>query len=251
MNELEIEFDTLNLISKYWIIDNDVDLQYIEELYRDAKGDIENMFLLIYKLIQKDIKRQKDTTYAQLRAIGDQQVTLLKKIINRIDCFEISDKILKIRYHDGYSSRYTECVFQEWIRIIKEEFVGSNSILESQVIKRSENVQKIVSILRKLIDNYPIEDIIYKYGTKNSTVNTELYRHIKPYYRFLEDTIFHMDRTSSGKIKVRHIYLHICSKLHLHKHEEAMIKKYLNKSIEKFPSNFYSGLAIANNTSIL
>lgn len=251
MNELELDGETLDLISKYWKISEDIlyfpiDYQYIEELYIKAKGNVEDMFLLIYELIKKDIERQKKNSIAQLKAISDQQVVMLKKIINKIKAFDVFDDKLKIKYDDGHYSRYYECTFQEWIRIIKNEVFGVDKIIECQTIKAEENVQNTIDLLQKFIDAYHVDDIVYKYGDENATINTELYRYIRPYYRFLEDTKFCENRTSSGKIKARPIYLHICSKLQLPESNEALIKKYLKKSTEKFHPNFYYELVMAN-----
>lgn len=98
INEEELELDdkTLASIANYWDINEDIlyypiDYQYIEELYKNADGNIENMFLLVYELIKKDIERQKSNSYAELRASGDQQGLMLKKIINKIEAFDIYD----------------------------------------------------------------------------------------------------------------------------------------------------------------
>lgn len=249
--ELELDVKTLASIANYWEINENIvyypiDYQYIEELYREADGNIENMFLLVYELIKKDIERQKSNSYAELRASGDQQVLMLKKIINKIEAFDIYDDRIKIKYNDGCYSRYYQCTFQEWIRIIKSEVLNVDKVIEHQTIRNQENIDKITNLLQGFIDNYTLDDITYKYGNENATVNTELYRHLKPYYRFLEDTIFKANKTSTEKTKARPIYLHICSKLELPESNEALIKKYLKKSIEKLPSNLYHGLTIMN-----
>lgn len=251
MNEIELGIETLDLISNYWEINEDIlyyriDYQYIEELYKDANGNIENMFLLVYELIKKDIERQKSNSYAKLRASGDQQVLMLKKIMNKIEAFDIYDDKIKIKYNDGCYFRYYECTFQEWVRIIKNKILNSDKVIECQKIKNKENIDKIVNLLQGFIDNYAFDDITYKYGEETATINTELYRHLKPYYRFLEDTIFKANKTSTEKTKARPIYLHICSKLGLPESNEALIKKYLKKSIEKLPSNLYHELVIMN-----
>lgn len=243
MKEIKLDVETLDLISNYWEINEDpvyfpIHYQYIEELYIAANGKIEDMFLLIYELIKTDIERQKKNAYAQLRATGDQQVVMLKKIIDKIEAFDIFDDKLKIRYNDGCYTRYYECTFQEWIRIIKSKVLNVDKIIESQTIRNKENVKNVVDLLQGFIENYHLDDIVYKYGEKNATINTELYRHLKPYYRYIEDT--------NKNLKARPIYIRICSKLQLPESDEALIKKYLKKSIEKFPSNFYHELVMAN-----
>ena len=85
--ELELDVKTLASIANYWEINEDIlyysiDYQYIEELYIEANGNIENMFLLIYKQHLIDISRLKNNTYAPICASADQQVANIKNIIS-------------------------------------------------------------------------------------------------------------------------------------------------------------------------